>query len=78
VCVCVCVCVCVRALIMFLGINNVKRILKIDGVLDWRLDYLQVVTTSNYINTANFHILQIIMTHAKPFMYPVSSPVVPW
>jgi hypothetical protein len=41
---------------------------------DGRLDLL---TTSNYNTTADFHILQITTAHAMSFQYAVPSLVVP-
>jgi hypothetical protein len=40
------------------------------------IDYLQIVTTSNYSAIANSHTLQFTTAHTKPF--PMSSPVVAW
>jgi hypothetical protein len=37
------------------------------------IDHLQVVTTSEYNTTANFHTSQITTAHAKSFQFAVTS-----
>jgi hypothetical protein len=42
------------------------------------IDHLQILTTSNYNTTTDYHTLQITTAHVKSFQYAASSPIVPW